>query len=262
MLVRRSDAMTDVIGARRTDLQDLCRRHGVARLALFDSALRDDFDPDTSDLDLAVEFSSMSPSDHAGAYFVTTGDVSQRPQYGYTASAKDEPIGPQFLRIADINKQAWIDWMSVPYCQISSADYEKYKVQTGDILIARMADPGHGDLIRFRPKDAENARFIQYWLRSDAYWQLVKSRSAGTTRANLNAKVLSGFPLILPNRAVASAFQEVADSLRSEVVAYVEQSKTLSFIRDALLLLLISGELRAPDAGRIVEETVSDQVPR
>jgi uncharacterized protein len=69
MLGRKSDAMTDVIEARRTDLEDLCRRHGVARLALFGSALRDDFDPDASDLDLVVEFSSMSPSEHAGAYF-------------------------------------------------------------------------------------------------------------------------------------------------------------------------------------------------
>ena len=61
--------MTDVIEARRTDLEDLCQRHGVARLALFGSALRDDFNPDTSDLDFAVEFSSMTPSEHAGAYF-------------------------------------------------------------------------------------------------------------------------------------------------------------------------------------------------
>jgi uncharacterized protein len=68
MLGRKSDAMTDVIEARRTDLVDLGRRHGVARLALFGFAFCDGFDPDASDLDL-VEFSSMSPSEHAGAYF-------------------------------------------------------------------------------------------------------------------------------------------------------------------------------------------------
>lgn len=36
-------------------LADLCRRHGVRRLLLFGSALRDDFGP-TSDVDLVVEF--------------------------------------------------------------------------------------------------------------------------------------------------------------------------------------------------------------
>lgn len=36
-------------------LAPLCRRYGVRRLALFGSALRDDFSP-SSDLDLLVEF--------------------------------------------------------------------------------------------------------------------------------------------------------------------------------------------------------------
>ncbi len=67
--------MTAEIEARRADLENLCRRHGVARLALFGSALRDDFDSDTSDLDFAVEFSHMSPSEHAGAYFGLLEDL-------------------------------------------------------------------------------------------------------------------------------------------------------------------------------------------
>ena len=36
----------------------------------------------------------------------TLGDISQKPQYGYTQSAQAEPIGPKFLRITGINKQA------------------------------------------------------------------------------------------------------------------------------------------------------------
>jgi uncharacterized protein len=69
MLGGRSDAMADVIEGRRTGLEDLCQRYGVARLALFGSALRDDFDPDTSDLDFTVEFQPMTPQEHAEAYF-------------------------------------------------------------------------------------------------------------------------------------------------------------------------------------------------
>lgn len=38
-----------------TDLADFCRRNHIRRLALFGSALRDDFRPD-SDLDILVEF--------------------------------------------------------------------------------------------------------------------------------------------------------------------------------------------------------------
>ena len=47
-------------------------------------------------------------------------------QYGYTASATDEPVGPHFLRVMDINKRNWIDWASVPYCPISEDDKSKY----------------------------------------------------------------------------------------------------------------------------------------
>lgn len=39
----------------REKLANLCRRHRVVRLAVFGSALRDDFRP-TSDIDLLVEF--------------------------------------------------------------------------------------------------------------------------------------------------------------------------------------------------------------
>lgn len=39
----------------RDQLSDFCRRNGVARLAVFGSALRDDFGPN-NDVDLLVEF--------------------------------------------------------------------------------------------------------------------------------------------------------------------------------------------------------------
>lgn len=38
-------------------IADFCRRHGIARLSLFGSALRSDFSPE-SDIDVLVEFQS------------------------------------------------------------------------------------------------------------------------------------------------------------------------------------------------------------
>ena len=187
----------------------------------------------------------------------TLGELSHKPQYGYTASAKDEPIGPKFLRITDINKKAWIEWESVPYCEIIEDDSEKYRLHEGDILIARMADPGHGCmveeeqsavfasyLIRFRPIQKRFARFLQYWLRSNAYWELVRGRGAGTTRVSLNAKVLSGFLLVVPTDSLLDAFGEQTNSLRFRVVANSKESRILAVLRDTLLPRLISGEVR------------------
>ncbi|MHB0978850.1 MAG: nucleotidyltransferase family protein [Thermoleophilia bacterium] len=47
----------------------LCRRHGVARLYVFGSALRDDFRPGESDVDFLVEFGPMDGHSKAHAYF-------------------------------------------------------------------------------------------------------------------------------------------------------------------------------------------------
>jgi len=47
----------------------LCRRYGVTRLEVFGSALRDDFRPGESDVDLLVEFAPTDPYTKAQVYF-------------------------------------------------------------------------------------------------------------------------------------------------------------------------------------------------
>jgi len=191
----------------------------------------------------------------------TLGCVCEKPQYGYTASASDEVIGPRFLRITDINKGDCIKWDDVPFCSIGAAGHEKYALRPGDVVIARMADPGPGALIedvvdavfasyliRFRPHERRFARYLQYWLRSEAYWELVRSRQTGTTRANLNAHVLARFPVVVPDPPVSSAFSAAVDALRSRVVANVVESSSLAGLRDTLLPRLISGKLRVSPA--------------
>jgi len=194
------------------------------------------------------------------------GAISYKPQYGFTAPAQERPVGPKFLRIKDINKEKWISWGRVPYCEISASDFQKYALQPGDIVIARIADPGHGALIeeqveavfasyliRFRPLDESFDRYLQYWLRSEVYWDLVLARQSGSTRGNLNAKVLSQFPLVVPTNGVVRRFRTVVDSLRDNVVRNVRQSETLASLRDTLLPKLISGELRVDDVDKILE---------
>jgi predicted nucleotidyltransferase len=41
-------------------IEDLCRRHGVRRLEVFGSILRDDFNDDRSDVDVLVEFGQQA----------------------------------------------------------------------------------------------------------------------------------------------------------------------------------------------------------
>ena len=59
------------------ELQKLCPRHGVARLALFGSATRESFDPSNSDYDFTVEFLPMPAGTRADAYFELLEDLQQ-----------------------------------------------------------------------------------------------------------------------------------------------------------------------------------------
>jgi predicted nucleotidyltransferase len=61
--------MNGVLEDKREALGRICARYGVIRLDAFGSALRDDFKPDESDLDLLVEFAPMEPYARVDAYF-------------------------------------------------------------------------------------------------------------------------------------------------------------------------------------------------
>ncbi len=103
--------------------------------------------------------------------------------YGYTASADQEEIGPKFLRITDIVPDI-IEWPAVPYCPIEDNRLEKFRLREGDIVIARTgATVGYAKrlhkrhpeavfasyLVRLRLKpDADNL-MVGVFVESDAY---------------------------------------------------------------------------------------------
>jgi type I restriction enzyme S subunit len=51
--------------------------------------------------------------------------------YGFTASASSEPIGPKFLRITDI-VPTLIEWDSVPYCEVPEKKTNQYLLRCCD----------------------------------------------------------------------------------------------------------------------------------
>ncbi len=61
--------MQDFITAKREEIAELCRTHHVKQLAVFGSAVRDDFDQQKSDVDLLVEFSSAAQTNYSANYF-------------------------------------------------------------------------------------------------------------------------------------------------------------------------------------------------
>ena len=61
--------MIQLLETKLDAISTACRRSGVARLDAFGSALRDEFQPGRSDVDLLVEFGPMEPYARVDAYF-------------------------------------------------------------------------------------------------------------------------------------------------------------------------------------------------
>jgi len=150
-------------------------------------------------------------------------------QYGYTASADDFEVGPKYLRITDIASGP-IDWESVPYCKISESDYPKYKLNAGDIVIARTGNTtGYAKLIRNNndavfasylvrikiKSDLADSGYIGRLIESDIYKNFVRSIKGGAAQGNANATTLTLFKFWLPpievQRIIASILSAYDD---------------------------------------------------
>lgn len=86
------------------EVQQLCRTYRVARLELFGSAAKGQFDSSRSDLDFLVEFQPLSPSERADAYFgllAALQDLFQRDIDLVEAAAVTNPY---FKQAVDANR--------------------------------------------------------------------------------------------------------------------------------------------------------------
>ena len=151
--------------------------------------------------------------------------------YGYTASAKSEPIGPKFLRITDIMPDR-IDWASVPYCEINEKVLSKYQLEKGDIVIARTGTPGYAKrirsdhyavfasyLVRIRVNPKHDSQYVGFVVESNEYKQFIHQNVSGTAQLHANAQVLTSFPLPLPPlpiqrkiAAILSAYDDLIEN--------------------------------------------------
>jgi len=61
----------------REEVAALCKRASARRLDVFGSAVRNDFDPATSDLDFLVEFDDLPLAQYAQAYFTLKEGLEQ-----------------------------------------------------------------------------------------------------------------------------------------------------------------------------------------
>lgn len=94
--------MTEILERQRLAIAEACKRHGVARLEAFGSALGDDFQPGESDVDLLVELGPMEGYARVDAYFGLLEDLrailGQRVDLVMAGAVKNEYIARDIER--------------------------------------------------------------------------------------------------------------------------------------------------------------------
>lgn len=193
-------------------------------------------------------------------------------QYGLTASAEVVKDAPKFLRVTDINKENWLTWSKVPNAKVSAEELEKYGLHNGDLLVARMADPGKSAifdddiisavfasyLVRLKARDYAEALYIYGFLKSTFYSDYAAGAMSGSVQKNMNARVMVAVDMPWPTQRNLDAFAGIAETLRSQINQEAREITALECLRNTLLPQLLSGQIRASGATKAVLDVADE----
>ena len=147
----------------------------------------------------------------------------------------------------------------------------KFKVPAGAVLVSRLnpeieriwlVDVTPGDVaicstefLVLQPRAPFGRSFVFSLARSAPFRSGLQSLVTGTSNSHQRARpeAVMSIPVVRPDERVARAFDAMTSNLLMRSQAARRGSRTLAALRDALLPKLLSGELRVPDAERVVE---------
>lgn len=176
---------------------------------------------------------------------IPLGDAAESVDYGVTASASEQPVGPKFLRITDI-QDGTVNWDTVPWCECDTRSASDARLKAGDIVFARTgATTGKsfliGDcppdavfasyLIRVRLRDVAEPRFVSHFFQTPNYWAQITKSARGAAQPGVNATTLKALKIPLPPLAEQRRIAEIldkADALRAKRRAALAQLDTLT----------------------------------
>lgn len=191
------------------------------------------------------------------------GEVCDKPEYGWTTSAAEDG-NLKLLRTTDITKPV-LDWSAVPFCKDNPPDPARFLLRQGDIVISRAGSVGVSKLlssvpravfasylIRFRPKNGMESKYIAFFLQSPDYWNAITESAAGIALPNVNAKKLAAIPIpVAPPREQHRIVEEIEKQftrLDAAVAALKRVQANLKRYRAAVLKAACEGRLVPTEA--------------
>jgi type I restriction enzyme S subunit len=112
----------------------------------------------------------------------------------------------------------------------------------------------HTFAIRFRRSKSAFTRFIYFTLLKPSFRQVAAGHATGTTVLALPKDGITDYQTVIPPAGLLNVFAAKVEALYQKCQSLTEQCELLAKTRDALLPKLISGEIRIPDAEKMLEE--------
>ena len=121
-------------------------------------------------------------------------------------------------------------------------------------FVQRVGLTGSTGFAVVRPKQLFNSSFLYIASTSNESIDRLAHLADGGAYPAVRPDVVMETPITIPSQPVQILFGEMTDSLFRKVSVNEQESAVLEQLRDALLPRLISGELRVPDAEKMLGE--------
>ena len=150
--------------------------------------------------------------------------------------------------------------------QAEDLESNKNRFRQGDLLFGKLRPyfrkAGYAqfngvcstDIVVVRKKRQYGTGFICCLLASDPFIDFTVAASSGTRMPRTSWKDMCEFPFAIPSSPLLCEFDNQFCRTISKTTSSCLNSASLAALRDTLLPRLISGELRIPDAEKLLEE--------
>lgn len=183
-------------------------------------------------------------------------ETCEYPEYGHTASAVANPVGPRFLRITDIQENG-VSWDRVPCCQCSEPTLSRLLLRPGDLLVARIGGTTGKTylvrdcpeavfasyLIRLRAK-AVDPGFLYYFTKSRLYWTQIDAHKGDKLKGGISGSVLATIRHPVPPPTEQRAIAHVLFEMEWRWLLEYRRAEALQKLKTATMAKLFREGLR------------------
>lgn len=192
---------------------------------------------------------------------VPLNKVAENPRRG--VKAEEIQPGTAYIGLQDMPQKS----ISLPSWGVSDdVASSKFLFHRGEILFGKLRPYFHKvgiapvdgvcstDILIVLPKKDAWFSLVFGHVTSKVFIEYVTAASTGTKMPRTNWKDMGRFMVTLPNEHVANFLTKQFQEYLAKILLNIEQNQNLGHLRDTLLPKLLSGELRIPDAEKLVAE--------